>query len=57
LKIVQEWDVPAFPLDGNDLMVAGIKPGKTMGEILDRIEGWWIAQDFKPDKAACLKQI
>ena len=57
LKIVQGWDVPAFPLDGNDLMVAGIKPGKTMGEILDRIEGWWIAQDFKPDKSACLKQI
>ncbi len=57
LKILQGWDVPAFPLDGNDLMAAGIKPGKTMGEILDRIEGWWIAQDFKPDKSACLKQV
>ena len=57
LEIVQKWDIPDFPLDGNDLAKAGIKAGPEMGNILARIEDWWIAGGFRADKQACLKQI
>ncbi len=57
LEIIQNWDVPDFPLTGNDLIERGIKPGPDMGKILAEIENWWIAEDFKPDRKACLARI
>lgn len=57
LKIIQKWDIPQLPIDGNDLMKAGIKKGPELGRALDKIESWWISQDFTPDKKECLKQI
>lgn len=50
------WSIPTLPLDGNDLQRCGIAPGPRMGEILKQVEDWWIAQDFTPDRAACLER-
>jgi len=57
LEIVQNWDIPMFPLSGTDLQEAGITPGPAMGETLSRIESWWIEQGFKPDRDQCLRQV
>lgn len=57
LEIVQRWDIPMFPLSGGDLQEAGVKPGPAMGEILARIEQWWMDQGFRPDRDQCLKQL
>lgn len=54
LKIVQEWDVPMFPVSGADLKKAGIAPGPEMGKTLAAIEEWWIAEGFLPNQKACL---
>lgn len=57
LRIVQQWQIPDFPLSGEDLKKAGVKAGPQMGASLRRVEDWWIEQDFGPDKKACLGQL
>lgn len=57
LKIIQSWDVPDFPLNGKDIMDSGIKEGVQVGKTLHALENWWIAQDFKPDRQECLRQV
>ena len=44
---INNTNIPKFPLTGNDLINKGIKEGKKVGEILDRIEKKWIENDFK----------
>lgn len=55
--IIQGWPVPNFPISGHDLMARGVHEGPQLGEVLRRIEDWWISRDFKPDKNACLAQL
>jgi poly(A) polymerase len=57
LKIIQKWDIPQLPVDGNDLMKAGIKKGPELGRTLEKLEDWWIEQGFKPDRDAVLKHL
>lgn len=58
LKLIshaQVWQRPTFPLQGQDLIAAGMKPGPEMGEKLKQLEEAWIASDFKLEKNALLK--
>ncbi len=48
---------PVFPLRGEDALKMGIKPGPEIGKMLRRIEEWWINEDFKPDRTACLAKM
>ncbi len=57
LEIIQKWDIPTFPVDGNDLMKAGIEKGPALGAALLKLEDWWIDQEFKPDKKPCLARL
>lgn len=57
LRVIQKWEIPQLPVDGHDLIRAGIKKGPELGRALARIEDWWIAQDFRPDRKACLQEI
>jgi poly(A) polymerase len=50
-------DVPQFPLNGNDLVAAGVKPGKALGTQLERLERKWIASGFALDRTALLAEI
>lgn len=51
-----KWDVPAFPLQGRDLMAQGMLAGPTVGEALNRLENEWIASDFTLSKSQLLAQ-
>jgi poly(A) polymerase len=57
LRLAEEWPVPVFPLRGQDLLAAGIPAGKEVGRLLDALRAWWEANDFAPDRAACLAQL
>ena len=57
LKLIQKWDIPQFPIDGNDLMKAGIEKGPALGRTLEELENWWISQGFRPDHKAVLKRL
>ncbi len=46
LDIVQNWDIPSFPISGQDLMDKGLKPSPELGAELDRLESEWIDSGF-----------
>ncbi len=56
IAIARTWQAPVFPLSGTDLKQTGIPEGPELGRILKETECWWIAQDYLPNKTACLKQ-
>ncbi len=43
-----------FPLSAADLMAAGMPAGPELGAALARLRDRWIAEDFRPDRAALL---
>jgi poly(A) polymerase len=50
------WQPRTLPLSGHDVLGLGVPPGPAVGEVLAKVEDWWIARDFFPDHAACLAQ-
>ena len=48
------WEEKPLPIQGADLIAAGFPPGPALGETLRRVEDWWLLEDRRPDKAACL---
>lgn len=54
--MLENWQPKTFPLKGEDLLVMGLPPGPRIGEILHQVEAWWVAQNFVPDHAACIKK-
>ncbi len=55
LNLADEWPVPRFPVSGTDLVASGLAPGPALGEMLRRLEDYWIASDFKPAREALLR--
>jgi poly(A) polymerase len=43
-----------FPLRGQDLLDAGLRPGPGIGQALRHTESWWVEKDCKPNKKQCL---
>lgn len=54
LTIIQNWEIPNFPLSGNDLIAAGIKKGPELGKALEALENKWIESDFQCQKPELL---
>lgn len=48
---------PPFPVEGNDVINAGIPTGPKVGEILKTVENWWLDRNFEPGRRACLDKI
>ncbi len=57
LAVLEQWEHPSFPLRGRDALAMGAESGPELGEVLDRVEAWWRAADFKPDRDACLSEL
>ena len=57
LALPGRWPLPRLPLTGDDLIAFGLRPGPHLGAELKRLEDWWIASDFQPDKPALLQQL
>lgn len=51
------WDIPRFPLRGRDLVGQGMSAGPELGDLLDALEAWWVAQDFEPGRDELLARI
>jgi hypothetical protein len=53
-EVIKTWTVPTFPLNGNDLIAAGVKPGKAIGDILKMARVAWACGhfDFAPEVEA-----
>ena len=48
---------PAFPLAGQDVMALGVERGPDIGHVLGAVESWWLDEDFRPDRDACLDRL
>ncbi len=57
LSAAAEWDKPAFPVGGDDIMKLGIPAGPKVGNILRPFEEWLAAQDFRPTREECLAEV
>ncbi len=47
LDVIQNWDIPTFPVSGDDLMAKGVPRGPELGEELRRLEDEWVEGGFK----------
>jgi len=54
---IKNWPRPRLPVGGSDLKQLGVEPGPPMGELLRRIEEWWIEGDFTADRAQCIAHL
>ena len=57
IEAAQGWSPPVFPLRGRDVLALGFPPGPRIGDLLNAVEAWWIAGDFKADRAQCLSRL
>jgi poly(A) polymerase len=52
-----DWSSPRLPVAGADVMALGVPKGPAVGALLGEVEKWWIARDFRPSRAACLRRL
>ena len=57
ISLVKKVTLPKFPLAGKDVLDTGIKSGPLVGDILKKVEKWWIENEFKPKKKECINKI
>ncbi len=50
LAMLADWQVPALPVKGGDIVARGIAAGPDVARILKAVEAAWVAEDF-PDAA------
>ena len=55
-SFAEGWRRPAFPLQGRDLLKAGIPPGPEIGERLKAAEDAWIAGGFRGSREDWLRR-
>jgi len=53
----KDWPKPDLPLRGADLVKMGIAAGPGVGDLLRKIETWWIERDFDPGHEECLAEV
>lgn len=57
LAMARTWRAPELPVSGGDALKLGLKPGPTVGALLEAVERWWIDGDFTADRGACLVEL
>lgn len=57
LTLCKTWEVPLFPVTGEDLMQRGMKQGKALGDALKQLEKQWEDSDYTLTKDGLLKLL
>jgi poly(A) polymerase len=52
-----EWRPPSLAVSGADVIKLGVPAGPRVGALLGALEAWWIAGDFRADRAALLAKL
>ena len=53
----KRWPIPQLPINGKDLLEAGVASGPYMGEVLRDLEDWWVANDFVSTREELLERL
>lgn len=56
LQLAKEWNIPVFPVSGDDLLALGMKEGTDLGKALKELEQFWEENNYAPTKEALLKR-
>ena len=51
------WQLPEFPINGEDVLELGVEAGPRVREFLDCIQEWWVEHFFIPNRNACLDRL
>ena len=51
------WTRPELPVKGRDALELGVPAGPAVGRLLAALEAWWIEEDFRPGREACLARL
>lgn len=57
LALADAWERPRFPLNGRDVIAAGIPEGPLVGRVLSEVETWWIENHFTDDSFALAERL
>lgn len=50
MDLPDNWQIPAPPIAGRDIIKLGAKPGPIVGEIIQKLEQCWIDSDFSLER-------
>jgi poly(A) polymerase len=57
LDLPKHWSIPKMPINGGDLLKAGVASGPYMGEVLRSLEDLWVASDFAATREELLERL
>lgn len=57
IKLADTWQIPVFPISGDDLITKGVTPGKAMGDLLQQLENAWEASGYTLTREQLLKLV
>jgi poly(A) polymerase len=57
LALADSWTRPVFPLNGDNVMAAGVPQGPQIGRVLHEVEEWWIDSDFTDDEFSLAERL
>ncbi len=57
LGLSARWEIPVFPVSGDDLRAIGIPPGPAMGTLLAQMEKSWEENDYRPSREMLLNDL
>ncbi len=57
IRFARAWEIPVFPVTGDDLLKTGVAQGKQLGETLRRLENEWEKGGYIATKEALLSSV
>jgi poly(A) polymerase len=55
--LAEHWQPPLLPVTGEDVLALGVPAGPRVGALMRALEAWWIAGEFKADRAGLLAKL
>jgi len=55
--VLAEWEVPTFPVSGNDIIALGVAQGPEVGKILSALKLLWSQNNYVPTKQELLDTV
>ena len=57
IRLAETWQRPRLPIDGADILKAGVPHGPAVGKALHAVEDWWIASGFPDSRERALEKL
>ncbi len=57
IRLAKSWEIPVFPVTGEDLLARGVAQGKALGETLRRLESEWEKGGYAMNREELLSKM